>query len=126
MNIEDFSDGFGGYCATSELDGKEFILSHCFKDGTHGVGVAVRKIVHEKMTIPTIGYRYLMLQKGIEIEQKGMRLTGKAPACSAIVKNEYGITKNDRKIILSRILKILKNINFHVFGQKNINFMYLV
>lgn len=93
MNIEDFSDGFGGYCATSELDGKEFILSHCFKDGTHGVGVAVRKIVHEKMTIPTIGYRYLMLQKGIEIEQKGMRLTGKAPACSAIVKNEYGITK---------------------------------
>ncbi len=57
------------------------------------VGVAVRKIVHEKMTIPTIGYRYLMLQKGIEIEQKGMRLTGKAPACSAIVKNDYGITK---------------------------------
>ena len=93
MSVEDFSDGHGGYCATGELEGREFILSHCFKDGTHGVGVAIRKIVHEKLTIPTIGLRYLMLQKGIEVEQMGMRLTSKAPAASAIVKREYGVLR---------------------------------
>ncbi len=97
MHTEDFSDGEGGYCVTSDLDGKEFILSQCFNLGTFGVGQAVRRMVQEMNTVPTIGARYLMLQRGIEVEQMGMRLTGKTPAASAIVKREYGVLRGMSK-----------------------------
>lgn len=93
MNIMDFSDGHTGFCCTTELDGKEFILSQCFELGTYGVGEAIRKIMKEIDEIPTIGLRHSMILRGIDIEQKGMRLTNKAPACSAIVKREYGVRK---------------------------------
>lgn len=93
MNIMDFSDGHTGFCCTTELDGKEFILSQCFELGTYGVGEAIRKIMKEIAEIPTIGLRHSMILRGIDIEQRGMRLTNKAPACSAIVKREYGVRK---------------------------------
>tara|TARA_R110001592_G_scaffold363343_1_gene684544 strand:+ start:12163 stop:12537 length:375 start_codon:yes stop_codon:yes gene_type:complete len=93
LTLEDFSDGEGGYCVTTFLDGKEFILSHCFQLGTFEVGVAVDKLVYEMETIPTIAMRHRMILNGIQIEMKGMRLTSKAPACSAIVKREYGVKK---------------------------------
>tara|TARA_R110002110_G_scaffold242740_2_gene459125 strand:- start:870 stop:1259 length:390 start_codon:yes stop_codon:yes gene_type:complete len=93
MRTEEFSDGAGGYCVTTMDNGEEFILSQQFKEGTHGVGVAVERIVHEMNTIPTMGVRFMMLKRGIEVEQMGMRLTSKAPACSAIVKREYGVRK---------------------------------
>lgn len=103
----DFSDDMGGYCVTSELDGKEFILSQCFTDGTQGVGVAVRDIVHQFKTIPTIGMRFIMLQQGIEVEQMGMRLTAKAPAASAIVKREFGVRKGMSKAKTGMALTLL-------------------
>ncbi len=94
MRTEDFSDGLDGYCCTSTLDGEEFILSQQFTGGTEVVGMSVRKIAHELREIPTISMRYGMLQMGIETEMKGMRLTGKGRSCSAIVKHEYGVSKN--------------------------------
>ncbi len=97
MSIMDFSDGHTGFCCTTELDGKEFILSQCFELGTYGVGEAVRKIMKEIAEIPTIGLRHSMLLRGIKIEQIGMRLTNKAPACSAIIKKEYGVRKGMSK-----------------------------
>ena len=93
MRTEEFSDGNGGFCATTMDNGEEFILSQQFKEGTHGVGVAMERLVHEMNTVPTIGMRFIMLKRGIEMEQMGMRLTSKAPACSAIVKREYGVRK---------------------------------
>lgn len=97
LTLEDFSDGQGGYCVTTFLDGKEFILSQCFKNGTYDVGLAVNKLVNEMETIPTITLRHRMLLNGIDIEMKGMRLTSKTPACSAIVKKEYGVLKGMSK-----------------------------
>ncbi len=97
MRTEDFSDGEGGYCVTSDLDGEEFVLSRCFNHGPFGVGQAVRQMVQEMNAVATIGVRYMMLQRGIEVEQMGMRLTGKTKSASAIVKSQYGIRKGMSK-----------------------------
>ena len=87
-------DGNDGYCATADDDeGKEVILSQCFKEGTTGVGKAMHKVVDQLNTIPTIAVRYTMLQHGIRAEMNGMRLTAKAPAASAIIKKEFGLRK---------------------------------
>ena len=97
MDIMDFSDGKTGFCCTTDLDGKEFILSQCFDLGTYGVGEAIRRFMKEVKEIPTIGLRHQMLLRGCALEQNGMRLTNKAPACSAIIKNEYGVRKGMSK-----------------------------
>ena len=82
-------EGNDGYCATTHDDeGKEVILSQCFKEGTTGVGKAMREIVDQLNTIPTIG-----IQHGVRAEMNGLRLTSKAPAASAIIKNEFGLRK---------------------------------
>ena len=107
MRSCDFSDGRGGYCATMELDGKELILSQCFTEGTHGVGEAVRTIVHQFHTVPTISVRFFQLQQGIKLEQKGMRLSSKVPAASAIVKREFGIRRNLSKAKTAAALEML-------------------
>ena len=107
MNSHDFSDDHGGYCVTSELDGKEFILSQCFTHGTTGVGDAVHKIVGQFRSIPTIGFRFAMLQQGIQLEQQGIRLTAKQPPASAIVKREYGVRKGMGKAKTGMALTLL-------------------
>jgi hypothetical protein len=107
MRSSDYSDGCGGYCATTELDGKEFILSQCFTEGTHGVGEAVRAIVHQFHTIPTISVRFFQLQQAIKLEQKGIRLSSKVPAASAIVKREFGIRRNLSKAKTAVALEML-------------------
>lgn len=109
-NLEDFSDGHGGYCATViDDDGKEVILSQCMNDGTAGVGIAIDRLVKESKEVPTIGFRWMMLQQGIKTEMMGMRLTSKAPAASAIVKREYGVRKHLSKahtgIVFSMLLQ---------------------
>ena len=121
MNSADFSDGHDGYCVTSELDGKEFILSQCFNDGTTGVGVAVRKIVKQVKTIPTIGIRFSMLQKSIELEQKGIRMTAKAPPASAIVKKEFGVRKGMSKAKTGMSLSLLLTLANMVMKEEHDN-----
>ena len=93
VRLQDFSDGYFGYCVTSKLDGKEFVLSQMFVEGTKGVGDAMRTMCDQMRDIPTITFRWMTLIRGMELEQKGMRLTNKAPDASAIVKREFGIRK---------------------------------
>ena len=93
--LNDYSDGHGGYCANVLDDkGKEVILSRCMIDGSAGVTVAIDRLVKESKEVPTIGLRWMMIQQGIKAERMGIRLTNKAPAASAIVKREYGVLKH--------------------------------
>jgi len=110
MRLSEFSDGYYGYCCTSELDGKEFILSQCFTEGTKGVGDAIRKMSDQIRDIPTIGFRYNMLLIGMEAEMKGMRLTAKAPPCSAIVKKDFGVRKGMSKKKTHLAFELLLNL----------------
>ena len=108
--LNDYSDGNGGYCATVlDDDGKEVILSQCMVDGTAGVADAIDRMIKECKEIPTIQFRWNTLQIGIETEMRGMKLTNKAPACSAIVKREYGVRKHLSKahtgIVFSMLLQ---------------------
>ena len=48
-----------------------------------------------------------MLQRGIQIEQRGMRLTNKAPACSAIVKREFYVKKGLSKKKTGEVFSVL-------------------
>ena len=73
LHSQDFSDDYGGYCVTTSLDGKEFILSQCFTEGTQGVGAAVRDIVTQMNTIPTVGIRFCESTCGISNSQARVR-----------------------------------------------------
>ena len=111
MRLSDFSDGYYGYCATidDEETGKEVILSQCFKEGTKGVGDAMRKMVDQMNDIPTIMIRWSMLLQGIELEQKGIRLTNKTSDSSAIVKKEFGlrnVSKRKTHIAFSTLIQL--------------------
>lgn len=62
------------------------------------------------MTMPDIGrsytiteeqipmFRLLMLQQGLNLELKGMRLTAKTRSCYSIVKSELGFKGNKQKV----------------------------
>ena len=96
--LADYGDDMGGYCSTMlDDDGKEVILSQCMVGGTQGVAKTIKHMYEQMNTIPTIGFRWSMMERGIQMEMKGMRMTAKAPPCSAIVKNEYGVRKGMSK-----------------------------
>jgi hypothetical protein len=79
-------------------DGKEVVLSQCMVDGTQGVTKAINNMYEQATTIPTIQIRWGMIERGIQMEmRRGIRLTAKAPAASAIVKREYGVRKGMSK-----------------------------
>ena len=96
--LADYGDDMGGYCSTMlDDDGKEVILSQCMVDGTQGVAKTIKHMYEQMNTIPTIGFRWSMMERGIQMEMKGIRMTAKAPPCSAIVKREYGVRKGMSK-----------------------------
>ena len=96
--LADYSDDMGGYCSTMlDDDGKEVVLSQCMVDGTQGVAKTIKHMYEQVTTIPTIGFRWSMMERGIQMEMKGIRMTAKAPACSSIVKREYGVRKGMSK-----------------------------
>lgn len=73
---------------------KGFDLSSAMKNGKQGIIDTINKIVQEMDSIPTIAFRYMVIQRGIKLEaETGIQLTNKAPAASAIAKKEYGIKK---------------------------------
>ncbi len=73
---------------------KGFDLSTAMNGGCQGIIDAINKILRQMDSVPTIGFRFMMIQRGIKLEaETGIQLTGKAPAASAIAKNEYGIKK---------------------------------
>lgn len=43
-------------------------------------------------------YRLLTIKHGMEIEFRGFRLTRKAPSCFTIVRREFGLKGNKRKL----------------------------
>ena len=82
-------------------------ISSCMTDGSKSVAMAVHKIVEQMQTIPTINLRFMMIQRGIEIEQRGIRMTNKAPACSAIVKREFYVKKGLSKKKTGEVFSVL-------------------
>jgi len=96
--LADYGDDEVGYCSTMiDDDGTEVALSQCMVDGTQGVTKAINKMYKQATTIPTIGFRWKMIEQGIQMEMRGMRMTAKAPPCSSIVKREYGVRKGMSK-----------------------------
>ena len=96
--LADYGDDMGGYCSTMlDDDGKEVILSQCMVGGTQGVAKTIQHMYEQATTIPTIGFRWSMMERGIQMEMRGIRMTAKAPPCTAIVKNEYGVRKGMSK-----------------------------
>tara|TARA_R100000697_G_scaffold106421_2_gene120851 strand:- start:1362 stop:1796 length:435 start_codon:yes stop_codon:yes gene_type:complete len=91
----------------NNFDNGSYDISSCMTDGSTSVAMAVQKIVEQVQTIPTINARFLMLQRGIQVEQRGMRLTGKAPACSAIVKREFYVKKGLSKKKTGEVFSVL-------------------
>ena len=100
-----YSDDMGGWWATiTEVpfsvlddDGKEVVLSQCMVGGTQGVAKTIQHMYEQVNTIPTIQIRWGMIERGIQMEMKGLRMTAKAPSCSSIVKREYGVRKGMSK-----------------------------
>ena len=80
----------------------------------------MRDIVTQMNTIPTIGIRFMMLQRGIAMEQKGMRMTAKAPAASAIVKREFGVRKGMSKAKTGMALTLLLTLANMVMAEQKI------
>ena len=97
MKRSDFSahDGYG-LCCTTEHNGKELVLSQCFKDGTTGVREAVDKVVNAISEGGTIAWRYNMIMTMVESEARtpGMLVTGKGNGAIATIKREWNIRRN--------------------------------
>ena len=92
MNIRDFeTECRMGLCATTEIDGEEFILSQVFDGGVFEVKTVVDKIVRECQEIPTIGYRYMVIQKMLDMDMKMGLTDEKTRTC---LERNYGISKN--------------------------------
>ena len=52
-------------------------------------------------------YRMMTLQQGLAMEMKGMRLTRKAPTCYSIIKREYGL-KGNRKRVFDQFSELVR------------------
>ena len=91
MNITDFETECGlGLCATGEIDGEEFILSHEMRD-VYAVKGTVDLIVHECLNIPTIGYRYMVIQSMLKLEMESSIRDEKTRLC---LWRDYGISQD--------------------------------
>jgi len=104
-------------------------ISSAMVEGAVGLAKAVKKMVEQFQTIPTINFRYITLQRGIEIEQQGMRLTRKMPSASAIVKNDFGVKKGISKRKTGEIFAVLLTLakwalndveNFEIWFQNRV------
>lgn len=97
MKISDFSaaDGYG-LCCTSEHNGRELVLSQCFKNGTAGVREAVDMVVNAYAQSGPIAARYGMIETMVKMEARtpGMLVTGKGNGAIASIKREWDIKRN--------------------------------
>ena len=97
MKISDFSapDGYG-LCCTSEHNGKELVLSQCFKNGTTSVREAVDMVVNAYAQGGPIAARYGMIETMVKMEARtpGMLVTGKGNGAIASIKREWDISRN--------------------------------
>ena len=97
VKISDFSapDGYG-LCCTSEHNGKELVLSQCFKNGTASVREAVDKVVDAYAQSGPVAARYGMIYSMVRMEARtpGMLVTGKGNGAIATIKREWDIKRN--------------------------------
>jgi len=97
LKISDFSsrDGYG-LCCTSEHNGKELVLSQCFKNGTASVREAVDMVVEAASKGGPIAARYNMIETMVKMEARtpGMLVTGKGNGAIATIKREWDIKRN--------------------------------
>lgn len=92
MNITDFETECGqGLCACSEIDGQEFVLSQVFEGGVYEVKDTVDKIVHEVKTVATIGYRFMVIQRMLQLEVDSGMSCNDTRQC---LERDYHISKN--------------------------------
>ncbi len=112
MKISDFSapDGYG-LCCTSEHNGKELVLSQCFKDGTHGVREAVDKCVESVSEGGPVAARYGMILTMVESEVRtGMLVTGKGNGAVATIKREWGIRRNLARDKIPTVMQLVMSL----------------
>ena len=51
-------------------------------------------------------FRLKMLQRGLEAECRGMRLTAKGPSCLKVIKAEFGL-KGSKQDVLKQYIQLL-------------------
>ena len=99
------------------LNDKQTILG-CFQQGSEGYKHALCKLVKQRLTIPTIGVRHHMLERGMFTEiNHGMRLT-RGPTCTARVKKELGLKKISKQKTLDLWLHLMDNVDLCIrYGE---------
>ena len=85
-----------GFTLYVDFEGETAVPIHDqFTDVEAGLLEAIHKMTYELWNIPTIAFRYVTLRRGMQLEiNTGMQLTNKAPASTAIVKNDYGVKRH--------------------------------
>ena len=92
------------------LTNKKVILG-CFQHGADGYKAALCGLVEQRLTIPTVGIRHLMLERGMETEIKyGMKMT-RGPTCTARVKKELGLKAISKQKTLDLWLHLMDNVD---------------
>ncbi len=95
------------------LTDKNTILG-CFRHGADGYKHALLTLVEQRLTIPTIGIRHSMLERGMFTEiNHGMKLT-RGPTCTARVKRELGLKKISKQKTLDLWLHLMDQVQFCV------------
>lgn len=93
------------------LKDKKVILG-CFQNGADGYKKALCRLVEQRLTIPTIGVRHMMLERGMLTEiNHGMKLT-RGPTCTARVKRELGLKKISKQKTLDLWLHLMDQVQF--------------
>ena len=93
------------------LTDKKTILG-CFQHGANGYRHALCGLVEQRLTIPTIGVRHSMLERGMFTEiHHGMKLT-RGPTCTARVKQELELRKISKQKTLDLWLHLMEQVQF--------------
>lgn len=78
--------------------------------------------INSHLQIPTGPYRLLTIRQGLclEIRCPGMRLTGKAPKCSTILRREFGLKGKPVKLLaqfetILQMVGVVKQGDFNTF-----------
>jgi len=88
------------------LTSKKEILG-CFQHGADGYKAALMSLVEQRLTIPTIGVRHHMLERGMQAEINfGMKMT-RGPTCTARVKKELGLKRISKHKTLALWLHLM-------------------
>ena len=126
MKIDDFvvmtGAGFG-LCATTEIDGKEFIISEAFDEDIFGVKDAVGMVADAMHEGGTIAMRYPLMKTMVAQEAAfaGMLVTGKGNGAIATIKREWGIKRNLRRTKVPAIMACIIGLGALLYEKRLAN-----